>query len=94
VQPVPERESATSAGTTVAVDPAKAAADAPLGLSAAEQAAWEEIMARASSSEVICIIRPKEAGGQSEVITLDEVSPEFVRALAARRRDAQATVTR
>ena len=55
------------------------------GLSEVEQAAWEEIMTRASSAEVICIIRPKEPGGQSEVITLEDVSPEFARALAARQ---------
>ena len=45
-------------------------------------------MARATTAEVICIIRPKEPGGQSEVITLDDVSPEFVRALAERQRKA------
>ncbi|MEX2316281.1 MAG: trypsin-like peptidase domain-containing protein [Pirellulales bacterium] len=56
----------------------------PAGLKPAEQAAWEEIMSRAATSEVICIIRPKQPGGQSEVITLNDVSPEFVRALASR----------
>jgi S1-C subfamily serine protease len=50
-------------------------------LSVTEQAALEEIMARASTAEVMCIIRPKDPGGQSEVIQLDSVSPEFVRAL-------------
>jgi S1-C subfamily serine protease len=59
--------------------------DTPKGINTAEQAAWEEIMGRAATSEVICIIRPKEAGGRSEVITLDGVSPEFVRALAERQ---------
>lgn len=57
-------------------------------LSSSEQAALEEILARAATSEVICIIRPKEAGAQSEVITLDQVSPEFVRALTAQRNSA------
>ena len=64
------------------------------GLSEVEQAAWEEIMTRASTAEVICIIRPKEPGGQSEVITLEDVSPEFVRALASRKRAAQGSITR
>jgi S1-C subfamily serine protease len=94
VQPIPEREPVTPVGATVAVDPAKATAETPQGLNEAEQAAWEEIMTRASTAEVICIIRPKEPGGQSEVITLDEVSPEFVRALAARRRGAQESISR
>ena len=53
------------------------------GLNQVEQAAWDEIVKSSASSEVICIIRPKEAGGKSEVITLDSVSPEFVRTLAS-----------
>jgi hypothetical protein len=76
----------------VAVDSANSNAgpvEVPQGLSDAEQAAWEEIMTRASVAEVICIIRPKDPGGQSEVITLDGVSPEFVRALAARQRNSR-----
>jgi thiol-disulfide isomerase/thioredoxin len=62
----------------------------PTGLSAVEQAAWEEIASRAATSEVICIIRPKEPGGQSEVITLDNVSRSFVEALARQQRPGQA----
>ena len=42
-------------------------------MSETEQAALEEIMNRAVSSEVICIVRPKDANGQSEVIHLDSV---------------------
>jgi hypothetical protein len=85
VMPVPTEPSVVPAAT-VAVDPAQAGASVPEGLSAAEHAAWEEIMTRAATHEVICIIRPKEAGAQSEVITLDSVSPGFVQALAARRK--------
>jgi hypothetical protein len=59
-----------------------------------EQAAFDEIMSRASSSEVVCIIRPQEAGGKSEVITLQSVSPEFVRALADRAKVAPDTIRR
>src|SRR6185295_7471412 len=73
--------------------PNQPAASAPAALSANENAALEEIMARASSSEVVCIIRPKDAGGKSEVITLDNVSPEFVRELA-KRSAAAGTSTR
>ncbi len=74
--------------------PAAATAPAmPAGLSAAEQAAWEEIVSRAVESEVICIIRPKQPGGQSEVITLDNVSPAFVEALARRQRTGQTGTT-
>lgn len=54
-------------------------------LSAVEQAAWEEIMGRATEAEVVCIIRPKTPGGKSEVITLNNVSAEFVRRLVDRQ---------
>ena len=53
----------------------------PRNLSETEQAALEEIMKRGVSSEVICIVRPKDAGGQSEVIHIENVSPEFIQAL-------------
>lgn len=66
----------------------------PQNLNEAERAAWDEIMQRAATSEVVCIIRPKAPGGQSEVITLDNASPEFVRALEARQRASQAPVAR
>jgi hypothetical protein len=94
VEPIPVREPVTPVGASVAVTPVVAPAEAPQGLSEVEQAAWDEIMTRAAAAEVICIIRPKEPGGQSEVITLDDVSPEFVRALAARRRTVQEPVAR
>jgi S1-C subfamily serine protease len=65
------------------------AGPAPIALAnPVEEAAWDEIMNRAATSEVICIIRPKQPGGQSEVITLDGMSPEFVRALASLRKDS------
>jgi len=50
-------------------------------LAPAEHAALEEIQRRGMNSEVICIIRPKSPGGKSDVITLNDVSPAFVRAL-------------
>lgn len=53
----------------------------PPNLSPAEQAALQEIAARGANSEVICIIRPQTPGGKSEVIKLQNVSPDFVRAL-------------
>jgi S1-C subfamily serine protease len=77
-------------GTPLVVEPMGGAEAAPQGLNDVEQAAFEEIMTRAQSAEVICIIRPKQPGGQSEVITLDDVSPEFVRELAERQRKSQA----
>lgn len=58
----------------------------PQNLNASEQAALGEILNRASTSEVVVIVRPKAPGGQSEVITLDNVSPEFVKSLEAQRR--------
>ncbi len=83
-EPAPSAGALASGGQTNATPPRK--------LSTNEQAALEEIMSRAVTSEVVCIVRPKEQGGQSEVITLDNVSPEFVRAL--RQRTAPASVTR
>jgi hypothetical protein len=97
VQPVPDPSRMVDQAQdsdTVAVAPPPASTPAPSGLNAAEQAAWEEIMTRAAAAEVICIIRPKEPGGQSEVITLDDVSPEFVRALADRSRAPSAAKRR
>jgi hypothetical protein len=58
-----------------------------------EQAAWEEIMSRASDSEVIIIVPPKQPGGKSEVFTLNNMSPEFVEKLMARSK-ANATAIR
>lgn len=79
----------------VAMDPAAATnAAAPTDLNGVEQAALDELMSRASTSEVVCIIRPLEPGGKSEVITLNNASPEFVRALAERNRAVSATITR
>ncbi len=77
-------------GTLVAGGQTKSAP--PRNLSETEQAALEEIMSRAVTSEVVCIIRPKDANGQSEVIHLESVSPEFLRAL--RQRNVPATTTR
>jgi thiol-disulfide isomerase/thioredoxin len=65
---------------------------APKSLSETEQAALEEIMTRAASSEVIFIVRPKDGNGQCEVIHMDSVSPEFLRAL--KQRSAPSTTTR
>lgn len=59
-----------------------------VSMSNSEQAAFGEIMNRTLTSEVVVIVRPKTPGGQSEVITLDNASPEFVKALAERRRAA------
>jgi S1-C subfamily serine protease len=73
---------------TLAITALAAPQPAPANLNPAEQAAWEEIMRRAASAEVICIIRPKQPGGQSEVITLNNVSADFVRALAGRSQPA------
>jgi S1-C subfamily serine protease len=88
VTPLSETQPAPITNPLV-VQPMGGAEAAPHGLNDLEQAALEEIMTRAQTAEVICIIRPKQPGGQSEVITLDDVSPEFVRALAERQRKTQ-----
>jgi hypothetical protein len=67
---------------TVPVNTVVREQDSESELSPAEQAAWEEIMDRASDSEVVCIVRPKLPDGRSEIITLSNVSDAFVRRLA------------
>ena len=57
-------------------------ASLPKSLSPVEQAALEEIQRRGVNSEVICIIRPHSLDGKSEVITLNNASPDFVRQLS------------
>ncbi|MGI9457766.1 MAG: trypsin-like peptidase domain-containing protein [Aeoliella sp.] len=54
---------------------------AALALPRHEQAALQEIARRASDAEIVVIVRPREPGGESEVIKLDRVSPQFVEAL-------------
>lgn len=65
----------------VATPPKADAAPVSTNLSAEEQAALEEIRRRGANSEVICIIRPRDPEAKSEVITLKNVSPQFVGAL-------------
>ncbi len=91
---VAEDVTPTPPATAVSIAPPVTNAPAPQNLSATEQAALEEIVSRAATHEVVCIIRPKEPGGQSEVITLDNVSAEFVQALAARRRAVETPANR
>jgi len=71
-----EPEPPSYSRSTLSIGPAVAA------LPAAEQSALEEIQRRGANSEVICIIRPQAPGAKSEVITLRNASPAFVRALA------------
>jgi thiol-disulfide isomerase/thioredoxin len=94
IGPVTNNEPIVRPAATGEIDPGRIDAPSPKGLNATEQAAWEEIMSRASSYEVVVIVRPKEPGGQSEIITLDSVSPAFAKALAERQRSPQAPVTR
>jgi len=77
-----------------AAGPAAVQPESPVAqLAPAEQAALEEILRRGTNSEVVCIIRPKTPDGKSEVITLQNVSPEFIRALTARRSPASAAAS-
>lgn len=68
-----------------AIDPPAdglAAFDAPAApLTASEQATMDELLARGERSEVVILIRPENAAGKTEVLTLDASSPEFVAAL-------------
>ncbi len=63
-------------------------------LNPADQASFDEIMKRSATSEIVVIVRPKTPGGQSEVITLDNASPDLVHALEARQRGAQTPTTK
>ncbi len=68
--------------------PQQAASSAVATLPPAEMAALQEIQRRGLKSEVICIIRPQHPTAKSEVITLNNVSPSFVGALANPSRTA------
>jgi thiol-disulfide isomerase/thioredoxin len=84
-------------GATVPITPIAATSNAVApsnGLPPAEQAALEEILRRRVDAEVVCIIRPKDPSGKSEVITLDRVSPEFIQALSEQIDAVPATMTR
>jgi thiol-disulfide isomerase/thioredoxin len=87
--PLPSDSTTPPIGTQATVEQNKTP---PRTLSETEQAALEEIMTRAASSEVIFIVRPKDGNGQCEVIHMDSVSPEFLRAL--RQRSVPPTATR
>jgi thiol-disulfide isomerase/thioredoxin len=91
ITPLPNDSSKSPAGGIAAGGQVNSAAPAR-NLSETEKAALEEIMSRAVSSEVIFIVRPKDGNGQCEVIHMDSVSPEFLRAL--RQRSAPPTTTR
>ena len=97
VMPIEDSRSTVPAAFAASVaerSSAPAAAPPPAGFNNVEQAAMEEIMTRAVDAEVICIIRPREAGGKSEVISLDRVSPEFIHALEQRTSRAPTTLPR
>ena len=94
ITPIPNDQTGTAPAGPVETDPVQVSATPPPGLSETEQAAWEEIMSRTATSEVIIIVRPKEGDGESEVIQLESVSPEFLRALNARRRKSEVPLTR
>jgi thiol-disulfide isomerase/thioredoxin/S1-C subfamily serine protease len=86
--PAPTAEAPRAAAGTIApghVKPTSGAAASAVAASlpAAEQAALEEIARRSAGAEVICIIRPQDPSGRSDVIKLSGVSPEFVRTLTA-----------
>jgi len=72
-----------------AVTPTQGAAPTA-SLSTAERAALEEIARRSGGAEVICIIRPQDPNGRSDVIKLSGVSPGFVRTLTAAAQTASA----
>lgn len=99
-EPTAEAPSALAAAATSAVfavtptpgAASRAASAAAASLPAVERAALEEIARRSGGgAEVICIIRPRDASGPSDVIKLSGVSPEFVRTLTAASQTASST---
>lgn len=60
---------------------AQPASRLPAGLTDSDRAALTELGRRAAESEVVCVVRPKQPGGKSEVITIDQASPAFLQAL-------------
>ncbi|MBA3484981.1 MAG: trypsin-like peptidase domain-containing protein [Pirellulales bacterium] len=74
---------AAAAPAAAAPTPAMAQA-AAAALSPQDQAVLDEINRRGADSEVICIIRPREPGGRSDVIKIDRASPALVQALSSR----------
>lgn len=82
---VPQMQPAIAQPTTTPAVQIASSASASSNLSPAEQATLEEIAARGANSEVICIIRSQTPNGKSEVITLQNASPEFVQALVKQR---------
>jgi thiol-disulfide isomerase/thioredoxin len=79
---------------SLTIAPQNEPASVPQELKPTEQAGFEEIMNLATTHEVVVIVRPKEPGGQSQIITLDVVSVDFIRALQAHRKSTEAPVTR
>jgi thiol-disulfide isomerase/thioredoxin len=84
-------ESAVTPAAATAVSPDTPAAAVGQNLSPNEHAALEEIVSRAAKRTVTCIIQPETPGGEVEVITIENVSDEFVRALANRQKAGTAT---
>jgi hypothetical protein len=62
-------------------------------LTAAEQGALCEIRKRSRAAEVICIIRPADPKAASEIIVLEDVSPQFLQQLTDTGRRASHQLT-
>lgn len=84
---------ATSA-SSAATASTDTAATTPQALSPTEDAALVEILNRATKRSVTCIIQSETPGDSPEIITLENVSEDFVRALAERQKSAGTTITR
>ncbi|WP_428308042.1 trypsin-like peptidase domain-containing protein [Lacipirellula sp.] len=61
-------------------------------LSTDERAAIQEMGRRGGDSEVIMIIRRKDGSGQSEILTLDSASPEFIRTVQQSKQPSTANI--
>ncbi len=77
--------------TLAPVEPIQAAAPAVElpSLSPREQGALAELARTAAEGEVVCVVRPATPGATSEVITLRNLSPQFIDALRAMQAQSQ-----
>jgi thiol-disulfide isomerase/thioredoxin len=80
------------AGSNIGPQDSSAAESQPLN-NPIEQATLEEVVSRAATKKVVCIIRSDEPGVEDEIITIENVSKEFVEALAVRRQKEAAVAT-
>ncbi|BBO31115.1 trypsin-like peptidase domain-containing protein [Lacipirellula parvula] len=87
---VPPTSEPNAANPFASAAPTQSAAVDAGSLSTDERAAIQEMGRRGGDSEVIMIIRRKDGSGQSEILTLDSASPEFIRTVQQSKQPSSA----